>query len=224
MKPLSSLQRLVLFCIITTLCDLNLGYFYSRLHASQPASALAGIRKIKTVQAAVSVGELRSVPACSAGRRKERRDKAAFRSAHQSGIHTGISQFHRRSQKVMSQKLYVWSWFFLCQGSTTTAGLTAVGLHLTKKEKCHRGQDLLCNPQFVSTVSFSQVAWLVFTQWMSHWSINPPVCCLHLLKTQLRELVWASCSITPTCRHPHTIPNLTPLSQDCLFIYLVSKS
>lgn len=108
------------FCIITTLCALNLEYFYSCLRASEPASALAGIQKIKKVQAAVSVGELRSVSACSAGRRKERRDKAAFRSAHQSGIHTGISRFHRRSQKVVSQKLNVWSWFILCWGGRSS--------------------------------------------------------------------------------------------------------
>lgn len=31
------------------------------------------------------------------------------------------------------------------EGSTTTLGPTAVSLHFTDKEKCHRGQALFCN-------------------------------------------------------------------------------
>lgn len=124
---------------------MKLEYFYFLLHASQPASALAGIRKITTVQATVSVGALRSVPACSAGRRKERRDKAAFRSAHQSGIHTGISQFHRRSQKVMSQKLYILE-LILFMLRQKVLPPQQDWLELAFEEKCQRGQALFCSP------------------------------------------------------------------------------
>lgn len=65
-----------------------------------------GLQKIKTVQTAVSIGELlRSVLVCAPGTTKERRDKAAFSKVYQLGIHKGISQF---SPKAMSQKLYIY--------------------------------------------------------------------------------------------------------------------
>lgn len=65
----------------------------------------AGFQKIKTVQTAVSIKELRSVLVCAPGSGKESRDKAAFSKVYQLGIHKGISQF---SPKAMSQKLYIY--------------------------------------------------------------------------------------------------------------------
>lgn len=59
----------------------------------------AGIQKIKTVQTAVSIRELRSVPVCAPGRGKERIDKAAFKKVHQLGIHREISHFHRKESE-----------------------------------------------------------------------------------------------------------------------------
>lgn len=113
--PLSTLHRPFFPPIITTQYT---KYFYSLFYASQPARALPGIREIKTVHGAVSVGELRSVPACSAGRRKGKRDKAAFRSTHQSGIHTGISQLQRRVRKSRVRRCMFGANSFLCSGGS----------------------------------------------------------------------------------------------------------
>lgn len=59
----------------------------------------AGIQEIRTVQTAVSIRELRSVPVCAPGSGKENGDKAAFRRLHQLGIHWGISHFHRKESE-----------------------------------------------------------------------------------------------------------------------------